>query len=89
MAHKKVIFRGFSFSRPQGEKILRFGAYLQGDFDDFIKRSVSLRGERLVLLKKKKNKGPCSLSPRCPFQNLLKTYEGIDLYFDKKEDLDR
>ena len=55
-----------------------------------LKRSVSLRGERLVLLKKKnKNKGPCSLSPRCPFQNLLKTYEGIDLYFDKKEDLDR
>ena len=45
MAHEKAIFRGFSFSRPQGEKILRFGTYLQGDFDDFIKANVNQIGQ--------------------------------------------
>ena len=41
VAHIKVILRGFSISRPQGEEKLRFGAYLQGDFDDFIKANVN------------------------------------------------
>ena len=36
-----------------------------------------------------KNEPPCSLSPGCPFQYLLKTYEGLDLYFYIKEDLGR
>ena len=33
----EVIFEGFSISRPQGEKILRFWRHFQGDFDDFSK----------------------------------------------------
>ena len=45
MAHIKVIFRGFSFSRPQGDKILAIWGYLQGDFDDFIKANVNQIGQ--------------------------------------------
>ena len=33
----EAIFEGFSISRPQGEKILRFWRHFQGDFDDFSK----------------------------------------------------
>ena len=33
----EAIFKGFSISRPQGEKILGFWRHFQGDFDDFVK----------------------------------------------------